>query len=219
MKDRKNKLALLGSTGFLGKVLLQKALDRGYQIKTLVRNPERLGDFKKKVIFIIGNEFNKDDIEKTVEGTEVVISTIGPTKKDSSNTELYKKRMEELINVLEHHNIKRYIHIGGAAHLSGEDENWSTGRKLLRFILNIFAKPILIAKQLEWEVLKISNLDWTLIRPPCIIKGKFKGKGIIADEKNLARTRVNVEELASFILDQTESSEWIRKAPLVASEK
>jgi len=33
------KIAILGSTGFLGKVLLEKALNAGYQVRTLVRNP------------------------------------------------------------------------------------------------------------------------------------------------------------------------------------
>lgn len=37
------KIAILGSTGFVGKVLLRKALDKGYQVKTLVRDPEKLG--------------------------------------------------------------------------------------------------------------------------------------------------------------------------------
>ena len=34
----KMKIAILGSTGFLGKVLLEKALNAGYQVSTLVRN-------------------------------------------------------------------------------------------------------------------------------------------------------------------------------------
>ena len=39
------KIAILGSTGFVGKVLLEKALENGYQPKTLVRNPEKLSDY------------------------------------------------------------------------------------------------------------------------------------------------------------------------------
>jgi uncharacterized protein YbjT (DUF2867 family) len=35
------KRIIPGSTGFLEKVILRKELNRGYQIKTLVRNPEK----------------------------------------------------------------------------------------------------------------------------------------------------------------------------------
>lgn len=213
------KIAILGSTGFLGKVLLKKALDEGYQIKTLVRDPEKLGEFKDKVEFIQGSIFNANDIEKTVEGTEVVLSTVGPPQRNPGNPEVYKKAMEDLVAILDRQNIKRYIHTGGAAHPGGYNENWSMGRKILRLFLNIVAKPILVAKHLEWEVLKKSNLDWTLVRPPGIAKGKSKGQIVIADEKNLARTRINVEDLASFILEQITSKNWIKKAPLVAPRR
>jgi putative NADH-flavin reductase len=212
------KIALLGSTGFLGKVLLKKALDNGYQVKTLVRNPEKLGELKDRVEFIQGNIFESDKIEETVKETDVVISTVGPPQKKPRNPEKYKTAMEDLVAALKKQNIKRFIHIGGAVHPGGENENWTMGRRFLRLFLNLSWKPGLVAKQLEWEVLKESSLNWTLVRPPQITKGGSTGK-VIADEKNLARTKINVEDLSSFILDQINSKNWIKKAPLVASER
>lgn len=212
------KIALLGSTGFLGKVLLKKALDNGYQVRTLVRNPEKLGEFKDRVDFIQGNIFESDKIQETVMGTDVVISTVGPPQKKPKNPEKHKTAMEDLVAALNKHNIKRFIHIGGAVHPGGENENWTIGRQLLRLFLNLSWEPGLVAKQLEWEVLKESDLEWTLVRPPQITKGGSTGK-VIADEKNLARTKINVEDLSSFILDQINSEKWLKKAPLVASER
>lgn len=212
------KIAIFGSTGFLGKVLLEKALDDGYQIRTLVRNPEKLGEFKNKVDFIQGNIFETSKIEETVKETEVVISTVGPPQRNPKNPEKYKMAMEDLIAELEKQNIKRFIHIGGSVHPGGENENWTMGRRLLRLFLNLVWKQGLLAKQLEWEVLKVSNIDWTLVRPPQITKGGSTGK-VKADEKNLARTKINVEDLSNFMLDQIYSKRWIKRAPLVASVK
>jgi len=212
------KIALFGSTGFVGKVLLEKALDNAYQVKTLVRNPEKLGEFKDSVEFIEGNIFEPDKIEETVRGTEVVISTVGPPQKKPQNPEKYEEAMKNLVTALKKQNIKRFIHIGGAAHPGGENENWTMGRRFLRLFLNLVWKPGLVAKQLEWEVLKKSSLEWTLVRPPQITKGGSTGK-VKADDKNLPRTKINVEDLSSFILDQINSRNWINKAPLVASEK
>lgn len=213
------KIVILGSTGFLGKVILRKVLEKGYQIKTLVRNSEKLGDLRDRVEFCEGCVTNVDKLEETVKGADVVISTIGPSMKRGSDPELYKNTMERIVDVLDKQNVKRYIHIGGAAHLGGEYEHWTMGRRILRFVLKIIANPVLIAKQMEWEVLKNSGLDWTLIRPPGIMKEIFKGKGVIADEKNLARTKVNVEDLADFIVEQITSKTWVKKAPLVAAGK
>ena len=87
---------------------------------------------------------------------------------------------------------------------------------MLRLYLNLVCKPVLIGKQLEWEVLRNSNLNWTLVRPPRIMKEKPIGH-LAADEKNLASVQVNVEDLVDFLLTQIDSQEWIEKAPLVAT--
>ncbi|MFC1961289.1 NAD(P)-dependent oxidoreductase [Chloroflexota bacterium] len=210
------KIAILGSTGFLGKVVLKKALDEGYQIRTLVRTPDKLGEFKDRVEFVQGSLSDVDKLEEAVSGAEVVLSTIGPPQKNPGKPEFYERTMKDLVAVLENQDIKRLISTGGAVHLGGENENWTLGRRLLRLFLLLVAKPILVAKQLEWAVLKTSDLDWTLVRPPKIVEGKPTGS-VLADEKNLARTQINVDDLASFMLEQITSKKWIRKAPLVAS--
>jgi len=43
------------------------------------------------------------------------------------------------------------------------------------------------------------------------------GTRLAADEKNLASIMVFAEALAEFMLGQIESTEWIGKAPLVAT--
>jgi hypothetical protein len=117
---------------------------------------------------------------------------------------------------MDKHGIKRYIHIGGAVHNGGENEVWNFKRKVLRLFLNIVGKQILVAKHLEWEVLKSSDLDWTLIRPPRIANEASSGS-ISVDEKNLKSLKICVDDLTDFILQQISSKEWIRKAPLISS--
>lgn len=212
------KITILGSTGFVGKVLVEKALDQGHEIKTLVRDPNKLGELKEKVEVIQGNYFSARDIEKTIVGTKAVMSTVGPSATNRKHTEKYGQGMQSLVAAMEKQNIARLIHIGGAVHAGGTDEHWTIGRKLLRFFLMLIWKQGLETKRLEWEVLKRSNLDWTLVRPPRIIKGK-SGKTLQADEKNLASLEVNVENLAEFMLQQLTSAQWIKKAPLVANGK
>ena len=209
------KIAILGSTGFVGKTLLPRAVEQGYQVKTLVRDPEKLGIYKERVEFVSGSASESDKLEKTVAGTEAVLSTLPPII-NTNEPEKSADVMKNLVAILESNAIGRLIHIGGAVHGGGTNEIWTFGRKLLRLYLNLVCKPVLIAKHLEWEVLRKSNLDWTLVRPPRIIKEKPIGR-LVADEKSLASLQVNVEDLAEFILDQLNSGKWVRKAPLVAT--
>lgn len=209
------KIAILGSTGFVGKVLLRKALEKGFQVKTLVRDPTKLGKYKDQVEFVSGNASQTDKLEETIAGTGVVLSTLPPIG-NPNEPERCAKAMEDVVAILERNAIERFIHIGGAAHGGGANENWTLDRRILKLYLSIVYKRGLIAKQLEWEVLRKSNLEWTLVRPPKVIEEKPQGH-VVADEKNLASTQVNVEDLAEFMLDQVNSEQWIDQAPLVAS--
>jgi putative NADH-flavin reductase len=210
------KVAILGSTGFVGKVLTRKALAAGYQVKTLVRSPDKLKGISDDIEIIEGSVFDPEAIEATIEGTKVILSTVGPPQRNPGNPELYEKAMKDIVRIMDKHGIKRYIHIGGAVHQGGENEVWDFKRKFLRLFLNLFGKQILIAKHLEWEVLKLSDLDWTLIRPPRIANEPSTGS-ISVDEKYLRSLKVSMEDLTDFILQQISSKEWIRKAPLISS--
>jgi putative NADH-flavin reductase len=212
------KIAILGSTGFVGKVLINKAVVAGYQVKTLARYPEKLEYIKDKVEIIKGNVFEPLSIDATIEDTEAVISTIGPPQDKKCDPSLYENAMKDIVRSMDKHGVKRYIHIGGAGHAGGEDEKWALNRRFLRLFLNLFGKQILIAKHMEWEVLKTSDLDWTLVRPPRIANEVASGD-ISANEKNLESLQVSVGDLTDFILQQITSKEWIRKAPLVSSGK
>ncbi len=212
------KIAIFGSTGFVGKVLIHKAVAAGYQVKTLARYPEKLEDLKDKVEIIKGSVFESLTIEATIEGTEAVLSTIGPPQRNPGDPVQYEKAMKDIVSAMNKYGIKRYVHIGGAGHSGGENEMWTMSRRLLRFFLTVFSKQILVAKHLEWEVLKKSDLDWTLVRPPRITNEKASGT-LSADEKSLESLKVSVEDLTNFILEQISSKVWIRKAPLVSSKK
>lgn len=190
------KIAILGSTGFVGKELLAEALQRGYQVKTLVRDPEKLGVFEDMVEYVSGDVTQADRLEETVQGADIVISTLPPSGANH-DPEKSAQNMEQLVAILERNGVMRFIHIGGAVHGGGTDEHWTPGRTLLKIYLSIVSKSILLAKQMEWEVLCKSNLDWTLVRPPRITKDKPAG-ALAADEKNLAGVQVNVKDLVNF---------------------
>jgi putative NADH-flavin reductase len=213
------KITILGSTGFVGKVLIKKAIAAGYQVKTLARNPEKLEEIKDKIEIVEGSVFESSSVEAAIEGAKAVLSTVGPPQTGKLfDPHQFEKAMQEIVRIMDKNGIKRYIHIGGAGHSGGDEDVWNFKRKFLRLFLNLFGKQILIAKHLEWEVLKSSDLDWTLVRPPRITNETNSGS-ISVDEKNLRSLKVSVDDLTDFILKQISSKEWIRKAPLISSGK
>ncbi len=210
------KIAVLGSTGFVGKALLTQALESGYAVKVLARNPDKLGALKDRVEIIEGDYFDADKVKRTVSGTEVVLSTIGASAKDPGRPEEYGNAMASLIFAMKQEGVKRIIWIGGAATPIDENEKFGFRRAVLRFIVNLMGRHLIRIKRQECEVLVQSDLDWVIIRPPRVIEGVPTGT-VIADERNLASLQVDVQDLVAFMVGQITSNRWVRKAPLVAS--
>ena len=73
----KKKIALFGATGNMGGKLLGQALERGYTIKALVRNPAKLNSSSPEVEVLLGNATDLSDVERAIEGGDIVISCLG----------------------------------------------------------------------------------------------------------------------------------------------
>jgi putative NADH-flavin reductase len=212
------KIAILGSTGFVGKELLKKSIEKGHQIKVLVRNPNKLGELKEKVEVIEGDYFDKDKVEKAVTGTDIVISAIGPSTKKRESTEKYESAITNLTEIMKKEKIKRIILIGGAATPVKENEKFNSKQKFLSFMLNLMGKYVIQIKSKECAILANSGLDWIIVRPPRITEGS-PANSVMADEQNLHCLQIDVADLTDFMLDQTTSNVWLHKAPLVCAVK
>jgi putative NADH-flavin reductase len=210
------RLTILGSTGLVGKVLLAKALESGHPVKTLVRDPAKLGEYRERVEYLVGDATDPEAVESAVAGSEAILSTVGPPQRKPGDPRRYEQAMNNVLHAMEAGGLTRIIHIGGAGYAVVEGEEWTLRRRLLRGGLLMFAKPILQAKWLEWQVLRTSSVDWTLLRPPAILAKAPAGR-LFADERRLPSISVNLFDFADFMLQQATSVDWIRKCPLVSS--
>ena len=80
-------LAIFGATGQTGLHLVAQALNKGYTVKALVRNEEKLKtalekeqeikDHEKLQIVQVSNIFDADGLKEPLENVDVVMSTLG----------------------------------------------------------------------------------------------------------------------------------------------
>lgn len=209
------KIAIIGSTGFVGKVLLQKAINAGHQIKAPARNPESLEGLNNKIEVVKGDLSDISALRKLIGNVDAVISVAGPPMKGKFDVDAHAMLSKNIIMAMKESGVNRIITIAGAAaEIPGQALSWK--QKLLRFVLANFVMPQVIAvKDMEVKFISESGLNWTIVRPPRI--GKGKPSGIKVRENDLAGTKVDVEDITDFILSLLKTGEWNFKAPVVAS--
>jgi putative NADH-flavin reductase len=209
------QITILGSTGQVGKTVIEQALKAKYQVKVLVRNPEKLGDLKGKVQVVQGNLLDEASVEKSLVGSIAVINVSGAVK-ESNQIEKFKKIAAILVGKMKQQGITRLINISLAViHLP--HEKLDLQRKAIRILVNLFFKEKkLVNEAVMAAVLSEKSLDWTFVRP-AFFSSKSGSGNVLANDKKMPGTTITLEDLALFLVHQVASTDWIRKAPLVAS--
>ncbi|XP_066437307.1 flavin reductase (NADPH)-like [Eleutherodactylus coqui] len=101
-------IALFGATGMTGKVTLQQALDAGYNVTVLVRDPARLPANLKPTQVVVGDVLNKADVSKALEGQDAVIIVLG-TRNDLEPTTMMSEGTRNIIAAMKEHNIRKVV--------------------------------------------------------------------------------------------------------------
>ena len=104
------QITILGASGRIGQEVVRAAVQKGYKIKVLVRDPEKLGVLKSDVEIIQGNLLDALMVEKSMLGSEVVINLSGAAKEPDQVVK-FQKIGEIIIEKLKIQGIKRLINI------------------------------------------------------------------------------------------------------------
>lgn len=75
------KLLIFGSTGTIGRQLVEQALDQGHTVTAFVRNPSKITVEHKNPRLIQGDVMDLSTVEKAMYGHDTVLCTLGAGNK------------------------------------------------------------------------------------------------------------------------------------------
>jgi len=210
-------IALLGATGLAGGFILDQALAEGYDIRALARTPQKLERYEGRITIVKGDALDTAAIDAVLQGSHIVISALGPVKADGEASKMLNSSVTaELIELMPKYNIERYILVSGAAVVMPGDERNFTGW-LMRQMVYLGLHSELEDKQAEYQLLAESSVQWTLVRCPIIEDQPFEESPQVSLETPTSFT-LRAGELASFVVDQIDSDEFVRKGPFLNSD-
>jgi len=186
------KVALFGGTGHVSQLLIDELLSNGFKVRLLTRQPE----FRFHSIEVVhGDALNLDDVSHTLEGCSAVVNCIGRLKNEGS---FYSSISENILQAMVARGLRRYILVTNSTTKTPEDKDtiWSWGGSM---IFRIFFPEMLEDKETESKKVKNSDVDWTILRLPLVLKsGKLKTfitsqyslDGFLVSAKTVARSIV-----------------------------
>jgi putative NADH-flavin reductase len=208
----KNKIAVIGGAGKSGQFLTCELLKQNFPIRMLLRFPEKLKIENTFIEMVTGDARNPMDVLELIKGCHAVISVLGQPKGELS---IFSAATKNILYAMDFHHIKRYVSITGLSVDSPTDHKGAYAAGGTAWMKKHYPETT-ADKQVEWEILNASGLDWTLVRLPLIdlTETKSATRISIAD---CPGEKISAASLAVFLVDQLEDKTFIRQSPFIAN--
>ncbi len=191
------KLIVFGSTGGIGRNIVEQALNAGHHVTAIARNPSALAIQHTNLEIVKGDVFQPATFDKVIQGKNAVLSAIGINS--TKPTTVYSEGVLNIVKAMQKNGVQRIICVSASAVETSPELSFPVRMmtKLLQRILKNMYSDLL---QME-QVVKETNLDWTVVRPPKLTNGRLKGKYRFAVNEWLPHcTSISRADLAHFML-------------------
>lgn len=212
--EQTTKIAVIGGTGKSGKYLVHQLLNQGFNIKLLVRNPDRVQIQSPLIEVVHGNVSHYDTVLQLVEGCQAVISTLGLGQPNSA-TSIFSQATKNVLRAMEACKITRYIVITGLNVDTPFDQKSPKTQFATDWMKTNY--PLTTSdKQLEYELLSNSDMDWTLVRLPLIEQTDEK-REVLVNLQDCPGDKISATDLADFLIEQLTDKTYLKQSPFLAN--
>ena len=90
------KIVVFGSTGSIGKMVVEQALAANHHVTAFLRDPAKLSVAHPNLTLVKGDVMNIDDVKRAVEGHDAVVCTLGAGAKGNVRAEGTKNIIEAM---------------------------------------------------------------------------------------------------------------------------
>ncbi len=190
------KITIFAATGGIGRQLLEQAVAAGHDVTAVARNPRNLPSAAARAVAADLATADAEALRPAVEGADAVLSALGPrTKADAGVAANGTRAITEAMRAA---GVRRIVVVSaapigtvaspGRPHPPRHDPGDG-------FVVRYLADPIIKRALREHyadlarmeDVLRDSDLDWTVVRPPRLTRKPVTGRYRTTYGQNIRR--------------------------------
>lgn len=213
MQVQPTKLLIIGATRGVGHQLVQQALEAGHEVSVLVRDPARLQVRHPRLHVHTGDATRLEDVRRAVRDQDGVLSALGAPA--TSREAVRERGARALAEAMATEGVRRLVMLSS----HGVGETFAELPWFMRWlVVPLYLKRAFADHHGQEEVIRDTDLDWTLVRPPHLRDGPGTGAYVhgfgaaVVERMKIARA-----DVAAFMLAQLGDDTYLRQAPAVCA--
>ncbi|HEX5402951.1 MAG TPA: NAD(P)H-binding protein [Pseudonocardiaceae bacterium] len=157
-------LVVLGSTGRLGRVVVDHALAAGYRVTAVARHPDTVTTSHPELGVRHADVLEPDSL-KVLADADVVMFLVGqPGRRPST---VRSTGVANVIRAMTVNGVSRILAVSPSAVVIGAGRSLVQKLALRFFVHKLYRNPFLDVERMERD-LRLSDLDWTVVRSPAL---------------------------------------------------
>jgi putative NADH-flavin reductase len=204
------KVLIFGSTGSIGREVVQQALEQGHTVTAFARNPAKLAINHVNLKVAQGDVMDLAAVERTVQGQDAVLCVLGSSGKRKGA--IRSEGTQQIIRAMENVGVHRLI----CQTTLGTGDSWENLNFFWKYIMfGGILRDVFADHERQEESVKQSPLDWTIVRPGAFTDGNRTGRyrhGFPGTDKTV-KLKISRADVADFILKQLADDSYRHKTP------
>lgn len=207
-----SKVAVLGGSGRTGKYLVNQLLENGFSVKLLLRNPDDFTIQNSKIEIIKGDAINEESINVLLKNCQAVLSTIGQRLGEPM---VASQTTKNILKAMDKHGIQRYVLLAGLNIDTPFDKKSPKTIMATDWMKTNFPE-IQKDRQLTYDLLVDSKIDWTQVRVPLIVFSDDSSEIALNIEDCLGE-KISALDISKFMVKEMIESNYIRQSPFISA--
>ena len=204
-------MAIFGSTGGTGRIMVGKALERGWDVTAAVRSPSALPWRHEHLRVVQADVMRPETLDAAAEGQDAVITSVSVgsgLKEGRKPTTLFSEGTRNVIAAMKKQGVGRLVCLSSSA-VEPDPALGIIFGKIMRPLL--FKDMYEDMSRMEREV-RHSGLEWVIVRPSTLTDEPAEGKYILGIDRIPKGWRIPREDVADFTLYQLDDDRYLRRA-------
>lgn len=163
------KLVVFGATGGIGSQVVEQALAAGHEVTAVARRSSRVILQHECLKVIEGDVLKPNAMRESILGKDIVISALGV--RNLAPTILYSEGIANIMRAMKAAHVRRILCISASGLDPGPRwQRWIAKPPLWLILKNMYTDLVRMER-----IVKESDLDWTILRPPLFTNGPRTG--------------------------------------------
>jgi putative NADH-flavin reductase len=166
------KIIVFGASGGTGMEVVEQALEAGHHVIVILRQPDKFSIRHEQLRIVRGDVLQPQTFENLFFGVDVVISCLGSRNREP--TTVYSEGVTNILKEMQKVDVTRIICLSAGGVVVPPNASF-----IMKFVIKYILQKLFkysYSDMLKMEtVLKQSDMNWTVIRPPRLLTGDRTG--------------------------------------------